>query len=72
MNINREKFLSALVAVSLTTAAACGEEPVEEPEPQETSGAEEVIVPEPEPEPEPAPEPPATFEPEVEPAPTTE
>lgn len=70
MKINREKFLSALLAAGMGSAVACGGEPppAAEAEPMETSG-EEMPAEEPMEEPaaeapaeEPAPEP----EPEVE------
>lgn len=69
MDIDRDKFLSALVALSLTTAASgCGSEPppaAEEPAPAATAGAEQPAQPAPPPAaPQAAPEP----VPEVQPA----
>lgn len=75
MTIDRDKFLSALLAVSLGgAAAACGSTPPPEPAPlpEESAGAEEPIAePAPPPAEEPAPEP--VEEPEVvQTSPTTE
>ena len=67
MIIDREKFLSAMVAVSLGSAAlGCGgeEPPAAVEEPEATTGAEQPPV-----EPAPVPEPAAAAEPAPTPAP---
>jgi outer membrane biosynthesis protein TonB len=71
MIIDREKFLSAVVAISLGSAAVgCGGEPppaAEEPAVEPTTGAEQPAA-----EPEPAPVPEAAAEPAPAPAPAPE
>ncbi len=65
MNIERDKFLSAVMATALATAAiGCGEDPPPPAaeEPQSSVGAEEPIA-QAAPEPEPAPAPVAQPEP---------
>jgi hypothetical protein len=70
MRIDRDQFLSALFALTLTGAAAgcSGEEPpAAEPEMEQTTGAEEPMA-----EPPPAPEAPAEPAPAAEPVPEVE
>ncbi|MDD9946503.1 MAG: hypothetical protein OXU20_35990 [Myxococcales bacterium] len=69
MKIDREKFLSAVIAVGMTGAVACGGEPPAAAEPEASTGDE--VVPEPMPEPEPEP-PPAAPPPQPEPEPVVE
>ena len=72
MNIEREKFLTALLAIAMTGAAVgCSEDPppAAEAEPMETTGSEEPLAaPEPPPAADPAPEPAPVPVPEVQPA----
>lgn len=76
MNIDRDTFLAALLALTVSSAAlGCSEDPpAAEAEPMETTGAEEPMSePEPPPAAEPAAEPVSEPVPEVQPAgPTVE